>query len=59
MFEYLPAIIDTWQYWNVSLNPRGVCNDGDFDWREKVLAEVTVLGVIPSEPFVLERHEMV
>ena len=41
------------------LNPGGVCNDGDFDRQEEVLAEVTALGVIPSEPFVLERHEMV
>ena len=43
----------------MSLNPGGVCDDGDFDRREEVLAEVAMLGVIPSEPFVLERHEMV
>ena len=36
-----------------------MCNDGDFNRWEEVLAEVTALGVIPSEPFVLERHEMV
>ena len=41
------------------LNPGGVCDDGDFDRQEEVLAEVTVLRVVPSEPFVLERHEMV
>ena len=41
------------------LNPGGVCDDGDINWWEKVLAEVTALGVVPSEPFVLERHEMV
>ena len=55
-FAYL--IVDTWRYQNVSLNPGGVCNDGDFDRWEKVLMEVTALGVIPSEPFVLERHEV-
>ena len=36
-----------------------MCDDGDFDWREKVLTEVTMLGVVPSKPFALERHEMV
>ena len=41
------------------LNPGGVCDDGDINWWEKVLTEVTALGVVPSEPFVLERHEMV
>ena len=52
-------IVDTWRYWNVSLNPGGVCDDGDFNRQEEVLTEVTALGVIPSEPFILERHEMV
>ena len=36
-----------------------MCDDGDFDRWEEVLVEVTVLGVVPSEPFILERHEMV
>ena len=57
--DFADLIVDTQQYQNVSLNPRGVCNDGDFNWWEKVLVEVTALGVVPSEPFVLERHEMV
>ena len=57
--NFADLIVDTWRYRNISLNPGGVCDDGDFDWWEKVLMEVTVLGVIPSEPFVLERHEMV
>ena len=57
--DFADLIIDNWWYRNVSLNPGGVCNDRDFNRREDVLAEVTVLGVIPSEPFVLERHEMV
>ena len=52
-------IVDTQQYQNVSLNPGGVCNDGEFNRQEEVLTEVTVLGVVPSEPFILERHEMV
>ena len=52
-------IIDTQQYQNVSLNPGGVCDDGNFDGWEEVLAEVTTLGVVPSEPFILERHKMV
>ena len=41
------------------LNPWGVCDDRNFDRWEEVLAEVTVLRVIPSEPFILERYEMV
>ena len=57
--DFANLIVDTQRYWNVLLNPGGVCNDRDFDWREEVLAEVTMLRVIPSEPFVLERHEMV
>ena len=57
--DFADLIIDTWRYRNVSLNPGGVCNDGDFDRWEEVLTEVTALGVIPSEPFILERHEMV
>ena len=51
-------IVDTRRYRNVSLNPGGVCDDRDFDRREEVLMEVTALGVVPSEPFVLERHEV-
>ena len=57
--NFANLIIDTRRYWNVLLNPGGVCDDWDFDRQEEVLAEVTMLGVIPSEPFVLERHEMV
>ena len=57
--NFADLIIDTRWYRNVSLNPGGVCDDGDFDRWEEVLAEVTVLGVVPSEPFILERHEMV
>ena len=57
--NFANLIVDTWWYQNVSLNPGGVCDDGDFDWQEKVLVEVTTLGVIPSKPFILERHEMV
>ena len=57
--DFADLIVDTRQYHNVSLNPGGVCNDGDFDGREEVLTEVTTLRVIPSKPFVLERHEMV
>ena len=57
--DFADLIIDTWQYWNVSLNPGGVCDDVDFDRQEEVLTEVTTLGVVPSEPFILERHEMV
>ena len=57
--NFADLIVDTQWYRNVSLNPGGVCNDGDFDRQEEVLTEVTVHGVVPSEPFVLERHEMV
>ena len=57
--NFANLIVDTWRYWNVSLNPGGVCDDGDFDRQEEVLAEVTALRVVPSKPFILERHEMV
>ena len=57
--DFANLIVDTQRYQNVSLNPWGVCNDGDFDRREEVLMEVTALGVVPSEPFVMERHEVV
>ena len=57
--NFANLIVDTRRYRNVSLNPGGMCDDGNFDRREEVLAEVTALGVVPSEPFVLERHEMV
>ena len=56
--NFANLIVDTGRYRNVSLNPGGVCDDGDFDRREEVLMEVTTLGVVPSEPFVLERHEV-
>ena len=52
-------IVDTQRYGNVSLNPGGVCDDGDFDRRKEVLARVTTLRVVPRKPFILERHEMV
>ena len=57
--DFADLIVDTRQHWNILLNPGGVCDDGDFDRREKVLAEVTTLRVVPSEPLILERHEMV
>ena len=57
--DFANLIIDTWRYQNVLLNPGGVCDDGDFNRWKEVLTEVTALGVIPSKPFVLERHEMV
>ena len=57
--DFADLIVDTQRYRNVSLNPGGVCNDGDFNRQEEVLVEVTTLGVVPSEPFVLETHEMV
>ena len=56
--NFANLIVDTQRYRNVLLNPGGVCDDWDFDWREEVLTEVTMLRVVPSEPFVLERHEM-
>ena len=56
--DFANLIVDTRQSWNVSLNPGGVCDDGDFDRWKEVLAEVTALGVIPSKPFILERHEV-
>ena len=57
--DFADLIVDTQWYRNISLNPGGVCDDRDFDRWEEVLVEVTVLGVVPSEPFILERHEMV
>ena len=56
--DFANLIVDTGRYRNVSLNPRGVCDDGNFDRWEEVLAEVTTLRVVPSKPFVLERHEV-
>ena len=57
--DFANLIVDTWRYWNISLNPWGVCDDGDFNRWEEVLMEVTMLRIVPSEPFILERHEMV
>ena len=57
--NFADLIVDTQRYQNGSLNPGSVCDDGDFNRWEKVLTEVTALGVIPSKPFVLERHKMV
>ena len=57
--DFADLIVDTRWYQNVLLNPGYVCDDGDFNRWEKVLMEVTMLRVIPSEPFILERHEMV
>ena len=56
--NFADLIVDTRRYQKVSLNPGGVCNDGDFDWGKEVLTEVTTLGVVLSESFVLERHEV-
>ena len=47
-------IIDARWYWNILLYPRGMRYNGDFDGREKVFAKMTMLQVIPSEPFILE-----
>ena len=40
-------------------DPRCVHDDRDFDRREEVFAEMTPLGVIPGESFILEDHEVV
>ena len=56
--DFANLIVDTWRYRNVLLNPGGVCGYGDFNRQKEVLVEVTVLGVIPSKPFILERHEV-
>ena len=57
--NFADLIVDTQRYQNVSLNPGGVCDDRYFDRQKEVLTEVTMLGVVPSKPFILERHEMV
>ena len=56
--DFADLIIDTRRYQNVSLNPGGMCDDRNFDGWKEVLTEVTTLGVIPSKPFILERHEV-
>ena len=56
--DFSNLIIDTQRYWNVSLNPGGVCDDRNFNRWKEVLTEVTTLRAIPSEPFILKRHEV-
>ena len=46
-------VIDAGQYWNISLYPRGMCYNGTFDRREEVFMKVTMLGIVPSKPFIL------
>ena len=60
LYTNYPAnfIIDARRYWNVSLNPRSVRYNGDFDGGEEVFMKVTMLGIIPSETFILKGDEM-
>ena len=51
-------VIDTQWYWNDPLNPGGVCDDQDFNRWKEVFVEMTVLGIVLSESFILEQHEV-
>ena len=53
MYNLANFVIDTGGHSNVAFDPRHVCDDGDFDRREEVFAEMTPLGVIPGKSFVL------
>ena len=52
-------VVDARRNGNVFLDPRGMCDNWNFDWREEVLTKVSTLGVVPSEAFVLECDEVV
>ena len=60
LYANYPAdfIVDARWYWDISLNPRSVHYNGNFDGGEEVFAEVTALGIVPSEAFILKGDEM-
>ena len=47
-------IVDARQYWDISLDPRSVCYNRNFDRREEIFAKMTALRIIPSKAFILE-----
>ena len=60
LYTNYPAnfIVDARQYWDILLDPRSVCYNGDFDGGEEVFMKMTALGIVPSEAFVLKGDEM-
>ena len=51
-------IVDARRYWYISLDPRSVRYNRNFDRGEEVFAKMTVLRIVPSEAFILKRDEM-
>ena len=52
-------IVDARWYWDISLDPRSVCYNGNFDGGEEVFTKVTTLRIVPSKAFILKGDEMV
>ena len=50
--------IDAWRNGHILELPGCVLDDWDLDWREVDLLEVTLLGFIPHEGFILFHHEV-
>ena len=59
MYNLANFFLDARWYSNAPFDPGHVHNDGDFNRREEVFAEMTPLGVIPGESFILEDHKVV
>ena len=51
-------IVDARRYWYISLNPRSMHHYRNFNGREEVFVKMTVLGIVPSEAFILKGDEM-
>ena len=53
-------ILDARQYWYISLDPRSVHYNRNFEGEggEEVFVKMTTLGIVPSEAFILKGDKM-
>src|SRR5271170_3704233 len=56
--KFAELVIETWGNSNISFHPRLVGNYWDIYWREEVFPKVSSFGIVPSEAFVMQHHEV-
>lgn len=58
--DYLThLVVDTGWNGDISFNPWHMCDNRDFSRGEEVLAEMSTLGIVPGEAFILQYYEVV
>jgi hypothetical protein len=56
--HFTDIVVDAWLDRNITLNPRHVQNDGEFDWREELWSEATTFTFGPRETCIMVSDEV-